>query len=443
MERLIKKIRHLRGEITPPADKSISHRSVMFASLAKGQSRIKNFLWAQDPINSLNAMKSLGVEIEITDSKEIIINGKGLQSLKEPDNVIDCGNSGTTIRLLSGIVAGQPFLTVLTGDDSLRQRPMRRVIEPLRLMGSNIFGRLNDRFPPLVVKGNYLKGIKYIMPVASAQVKSAILLAGIYANGETEVIEPHKSRDHTERMLKNMGAEIQLNAITKKASKEHNNEAYSVKIKPPQDELSSIDMTIPNDFSSAAFFIAGACLVPGSEILIKNVGLNPTRTGFLDVLMQMGANIEILNVKQQGGEPVGDIVCKTSNKLKAVTVQGSLIPRLIDEFPVLCVMATQTDGKTIIKDAKELRVKESDRIKAMVTELKKMGTPIEEFEDGVIINGPCKLRGAEVYSYKDHRIAMALTIAGLIAERPTLIKEAQCVDISFPQFYELLEMLQK
>ncbi|GAB5047448.1 3-phosphoshikimate 1-carboxyvinyltransferase [Thermodesulfovibrio sp. TK110] len=430
MDRVIRKAKALKGEITPPADKSISHRAVMFACLANGQSRIKNFLWAKDPISSLTAMRSLGADIQITKSKEIIVNGMGLHSLKEPENVIDCGNSGTTIRLLSGILAGQPFLSILTGDDSLRQRPMRRIIEPLRLMGANIMGRAENKLPPLVIKGGSLKGINYNMPIASAQVKSAILLAGLFAEGESSVTEPYKSRDHTEKMLKSMGVELKINNNT-------------IKITPPRHPLKPFDITIPNDFSSAAFFIAGALLVPDSEVIIRNVCLNETRTGFIEVLKSMNANIEIFNLREQAREPVGDILVKTVSALKAVTVQGEIIPRLIDEFPVLCIVATQAEGTTVIKDAKDLRAKESDRIKAMTTELSKMGVLIKEFEDGVEIKGPCRLKSAEVYSYKDHRIAMALSIAALIAEAETVIKHTECVDISFPEFYNLLEMLQR
>lgn len=429
MQIVVKKSKALKGEITPPPDKSISHRAVMFASLAKGISKIKNFLWAKDPLSSLHAMESLGVEIK-TNKEEIIVYGKGLHSLKEPENIIDCGNSGTTLRLLSGILAGQPFLSVLTGDESLRQRPMRRIIEPLRIMGADIRGRANDRFPPVVIKGGGLKGVNYKMPIASAQVKSAILLAGIYAKGNTSVTEPYKSRDHTERMLKNMGVEIDIKENT-------------VKITPPHSELSPFDITIPNDFSSSAFFIAAALLIPHSEILLKNVCLNPTRTGFLDVLKEMGAQVEISNLTEQGGEPAGDILCKASKGLKGVTVHGDMIPRMIDEFPVLCVVASQAEGKTIVKNAGELRVKESDRIMAMTSELKKMGVNIKDFEDGLEITGPCKLKPAEVYSYKDHRIAMALSIAGLLTEGNTTIKDADCVNISFPQFYELLRELQR
>ena len=430
MNRVIEKTNFLKGEITPPPDKSISHRAVIFASLAKGESRIKNFLWAKDPISSLNAMKSLGVKIQVNDIKEIIVQGEGLQSLKEPEDVIDCGNSGTTIRLLSGILAGQPFLSILSGDESLRQRPMKRIIEPLRQMGVEICSRAENRFPPIVIRGGNLKGISYEMPIASAQVKSAILLAGLLAKGDTTVKEPHKSRDHTEKMLKSMGVELYITNNT-------------IKISQPSQELKAFDIAIPNDFSSAAFFIGGACLVPDSEVIIKNVCLNETRTGFLEVLRSMGAKIEIFNLKEQAGEPVGDILVKKSSGLKGVTVQGEIIPRLIDEFPILCIIATQAEGLTVIRDAKDLRAKESDRIKAMVTELSKMEVPIKELEDGVEIKGPCKLKGTEVYSYKDHRIAMALSIAGLISEGKTTIIDADCVDISFPEFYDLLEILQK
>ncbi len=431
MERKINNARALNGEITPPPDKSISHRAIMFSSLAKGESRIKNFLWAKDPISSLNGMKALGVLIEIKGTnKEIIVHGGGLKSLKEPQDVLDCGNSGTTMRLLSGILSGMPFLSILTGDESLRQRPMKRIIKPLSMMGANIFGRAENTLPPLVIKGGHLRGITYEMPIASAQVKSALLLAGLYADGETSVLEPHKSRDHTEKMLASMGVDIKING-------------NEIKLKPPRNELSAFDITIPGDFSSAAFFIAGATLVPNSEILIKNVCLNDTRTGFLEVLTKMGGNFQILNRTYQAGEPVGDMIVKSTQELKGVIVEGELIPRLIDEFPILCVLATQSQGVTIIKDAEELRKKESDRIRAMVTELSKMGAEIKELKDGVEIKGPCKLKGAYVYSHMDHRIAMALSIAGLIAEGVTTIVDSDCVDISFPDFYSLLEMLQK
>lgn len=428
MQKVIIRAKKFRGEITPPPDKSISHRAIMFSSLAKGCSIIKNFLWAKDPISSLNAMKALGVRIEIKESKDIVVYSEGLRALSEPDNIIDCGNSGTTIRLLSGILSGQSFLSILTGDESLRKRPMRRVIKPLSLMGATIFGRKDNALPPLVIKGGSLKGIEYEMPIASAQVKSSILLAGLYARGDTTVVEPHKSRDHTEKMLKSMGASIVI-------------EGNEVKVSPV-DHLNPIEITIPGDFSSAAFFIAGALLIRGSEVLIRNVCLNETRTGFLEVINKMGATFDVIDERQQAGEPVGDLLVKSTDTLRGVNVRGEIIPRLIDEFPILCVLATQAEGNTVIKDAKELRAKESDRIRAMTTELRKMGVKIEEFDDGVEITGPCKLKGAEVYSYGDHRIAMALSIAGLVAEGETKIYDSDCVDISFPEFYSLLERLQ-
>ncbi len=429
MDRVIKQRNMLKGEIIPPPDKSISHRAIMFASLAKGKSRIKNFLWAKDPISSMNAMKSLGVDIEVTETSEIVVYGKGLHSLKESEDIIDCGNSGTTIRLLSGILAGQPFLSILTGDESLRQRPMKRIIKPLSMMGADILGRKENSLPPLVIKGGSLKGINYEMPIASAQVKSCILLAGLYADGETTVIEPHKSRDHTEKMLKSMGANIEVNGNI-------------VKISTQRKELNPFEINVPGDFSSAAFFIAAATLVKDSEVIIKNVCLNETRTGFLDVLNRMGGNVEILEQRNQAGEPVGDLRVKSSPGLKSVIVEGDIIPRLIDEFPILCVLATQAEGKTVIKDAKDLRAKESDRIRAMTTELKKLGVHIEELEDGVEIKGPCKIKANEVYSYKDHRIAMSLSIAGLLADGETKIVDADSVDISFPEFYSIMENLQ-
>lgn len=429
MNRVIEPVKSLKGEITPPPDKSISHRAVLFSSLAEGTSRIRNFLWAKDPISSLNAMRALGVEIEVSsEGKDITIHGRGLRSLREPEDVIDCGNSGTTIRLLSGILAGNPFLSILTGDESLRNRPMRRIIEPLSQMGSTIWARADNRFPPIAIRGGSLRGIKYHMPIASAQVKSALILASLYSQEPSEIVEPAKSRDHTERMLKSMGVNLKVDGNT-------------IIVEPLRDKLSPIEITIPGDFSSASFFIAASTLVSNSQVLLRNVCLNHTRTGFFDVLKSMGGNLEIVNHYEQAGEPVGDLLVRTATSLKGVTVQGDIIPRLIDEFPILCVVATQAEGKTVIRDAKDLRAKESDRIRAMVTELRKMGVEVEEFEDGVEITGPCKLKGAEIYSYRDHRIAMAFSIAALIAEGETKILESECVDISFPDFFQLLEAL--
>ncbi|MBA4349241.1 MAG: 3-phosphoshikimate 1-carboxyvinyltransferase [Thermodesulfovibrio sp.] len=425
----IKKAKSLKGETVPPPDKSISHRAVMFASLAEGKSIVRNFLMAEDPISTMNAMRMLGVEIREAKSKksEFIINGKGLHGLKEPVDVINCGNSGTTMRLISGILAGNPFLSVLTGDDSLRQRPMARIIKPLKEMGADISGRAEDKYPPIVIKGKRLKAMDYTLPVASAQVKSCLILAGLYSDGITSITEPHKSRDHTERMLKSMGASIGVEGLT-------------VKIHGST-KLTACDITVPADFSSAAFFMAGALMVPDSEVVIKDVGINPTRTGFLEVIKNMGAGFSLENVRDVSGEPVADIYCRTAPRLKSVKIGRKTIPSIIDEFPILCVLASRADGITEIRGAEELRVKESDRIKAMVSELKKLGAEIEEFPDGIAIKGQMDLRGNVVESYGDHRIAMALSIAALAADGTTTINNASCVDISFPGFFEELRKL--
>ncbi len=422
----LRKAKRLKGEIIPPPDKSISHRAVILSSLAKGKSIVRNFLRAEDTMSTVNAFRKLGVKIE-DKGKKIIIEGKGIYALKEPADIIDCGNSGTTMRLLSGVLSGNPFLSVLTGDSSLRSRPMGRVITPLRQMGAEIMARDNDRYPPIVVRGRKLKAIKYTMPVASAQVKSALLLAGLYADGETEISEPIKSRDHTERMLPSYGAKIKI-------------EGFKIKIKGGQ-ELKARNIDVPGDFSSAAFFIAAAILIPDSDITVKGVGINPTRTGLLDVLEAMGADIELTNIRDVSGEPVADILCKTTSNLKAVKIGGDIIPSLIDEFPILCVLATQAEGVTEIKGAEELRVKESDRIKAMAEGLRKMGAEVKEFKDGLSIKGNANLKGASINSYGDHRIAMAFSIAALIAKGKTTINGISSVNISFPGFFEMLKKL--
>lgn len=444
----LSKIKSLKGEITVPPDKSISHRSVIFASIANGKSIVRNFLWAEDPISTINAMRLLGVEIEEVNSRkskvesqkserkhnynELIIHGKGLHSLKEPFDVINCGNSGTTIRLLSGILAGNHFFSVVTGDDSLKQRPMARIIKPLKEMGARISGRLNDSFPPFAIKGGDLKAINYNMPVASAQVKSCLMLAALYSDGITTITEPIKSRDHTERMLSSMGADLEIDGLTIKVN--GNN--------PINSQLRPFDITVPSDFSSAAFFIVSALLVPNSYIIIRGVGINPTRIGLLNVLSDIGAPIKLENIRDVSGEPVADIHCISISNLKPVKISKEKMPSLIDEFPILCVLASQAEGVSEIRGAEELRVKESDRIKAMVTELRKMGVEIEEYPDGVQIKGRAELIGAEVESYGDHRIAMSLTVAGLIADGITTIRNPECVDISFPGFYEKLRQLQ-
>lgn len=425
------KAKSLKGEITPPPDKSLSHRAVMFASIARGRSIVRNFLKAEDPISTMNAFRVMGIEIEEKTGNELIIQGKGLYGLKEPFDVINCGNSGTTARLISGILSGNPFFSILTGDDSLKQRPMARVINPLKEMGADISARNGDKYLPMAIKGKVLKAINYNMPVASAQVKSCLMLAGLYANGTTIITEPQKSRDHTERMLTAMGAEIEVEGLTIKVK----GEGSRVK------GLQPIDMTIPSDFSSAAFFIAAALIVPDSEILVRDICVNPTRTGLLDVIKNMGGDIRIENMRDVSGEPVADIYCKGADSLKAVKIGADIMPSLIDEFPILCVIATQADGVTEIRGAEELRVKESDRIKAMSSELKKMGAELEEYPDGISIKGKAPLKGSVVESYHDHRIAMSLAIAALAAEGTTTINNPSCADISFPGFFEELKRI--
>ncbi|PKL52091.1 MAG: 3-phosphoshikimate 1-carboxyvinyltransferase [Nitrospira bacterium HGW-Nitrospira-1] len=427
MDRIeLNRARAFKGEFSPPPDKSISHRSVIFSSLAKGTSTVTNFLRANDTLSTINAFRSLGIDI-IDEGSTLTIQGKGLRGLSEPQDVIDCGNSGTTIRLISGVLSGSPFFSVLTGDSSLRTRPMARVIKPLSLMGAHISARDNNQYPPLAIKGGDLSPIKYIMPIASAQVKSALLLAGLYAGGDTEIMEPVKSRDHSEKMLSAFGADLTVKGL-------------GITIRGGR-ELGALDTHVPGDFSSAAFFIVAALLIPGAEILVRDVGINPTRTGLLTALKNMGAAIEVSNIHDVSGEPVADICCKGGSTLKAVSVTGELAPSLIDEFPILCVAAALAEGTTTIKGAGELRVKESDRIKTIATELRKMGVEINEYPDGLSIKGAEGLRGAEVESHGDHRIAMAMSIAALMAEGKTIINGASAVDISFPGFFDIIGRL--
>ncbi len=432
----IKLQKPLNGEIIPPPDKSISHRAVIISSLSEGKSIIKNFLHAEDSMRTLAAFRQMGIEItehppnnrraSRTQNTDLIINGKGLKGLKEPDNIIDCGNSGTTMRLLSGVLAGQPFTTTLTGDSSLRKRPMQRIIEPLIEMGAKITSEENG-CPPLNIRGGSLKPIQYNSPIASAQVKSAILFAGLYCNGVTSVHSPQKSRDHTEKMLGASGVKVE--AIGRKVS------VRGIA------KLNPMDITIPGDFSSAAFFIVAGLLIPGSEILIKNVGINPTRSGLISILQDMmEANIELLNVRAVSGEPVADILVKHS-KLRGINVGSDRILSAIDEFPILCVAAAVAQGTTKITGAKELRVKESDRIASMSKELGKMGVETEELEDGIIIKGKEALKAAIVQSHSDHRIAMAMTVAGLLADGETTVKDTECVNTSFPDFEKMMEKL--
>lgn len=421
----IAKINSLRGEIIIPGDKSISHRAVIISSIASGITKIHNFLKAEDCMNTVKAFQSMGVNIYFTE-KTLIVEGKGLYGLKEPQDILDFGNSGTSLRLISGILAGQNFLSVITGDMSLRQRPLKRIIEPLQKMGTTIFAKDNNNFLPLVIKGGKLNSITYRLPIPSAQVKSCILLAGLFANGETKVIEPIKSRDHTEKMLKFFGAEITENSLEIAIQGRKN--------------LKGKEIIIPSDISSAAFFIVAATILKKSSLIIKNIGLNETRTGILTVLRQMGANITIENEKIVNNEKIGDLVIKSS-KLHGIELKGSIIPNIIDEIPILCVAASLAKGKTIIKDAKELRVKESDRIKSIVTNLRILGVEVEEFEDGMIITGVKEFNGNNVCSFGDHRIAMAMIIAGFQNKKSLLVQDIDCINTSFPEFLEILEQV--
>ena len=413
----------LKGEILIPSDKSLSHRAIMISSLAKGAAKIENFSAGADCHSTLNLFKNLGVEIEFKSEKSLILESKG--KLTASLLPLDCGNSGTTMRLVSGILAGQSFNSVLFGDESLSKRPMKRVIEPLSLMGAKI--ESNDYKAPLKIYGQRLEGIDYNSKLASAQVKSCVLLAGLHAEGKTSFTEPYVSRNHTELMLEYLGADISADNTTTTIQKS---------------ELTAKDISICGDISSAAFFIAAGLIVPNSDFIIKNVGLNPTRTGILDVVEMMGGQVEILDKRVVSNEEVGDLRVKTS-ELKACEISGSLIPRLIDEIPVIAVMATQAEGTTIIKDAQDLRNKESDRITAVVTELRKFGADIDETPDGFIINGKKSLKGdCEIETYHDHRLAMSMYIAGLISEKQVKINDFQWVDISFPEFESLMNNLQ-
>lgn len=417
-------VKKLRGEITVPGDKSISHRAVMFGALAKGKTEIAGFLRGADCLSTISCFRQLGISIEETADK-IIVHGKGLHGLSAPADILDTGNSGTTTRLLSGILAGQKFTSVLNGDASIQKRPMRRIIDPLTQMGASIRSIRGNDCTPLEVTGSRLHGISYLSPVASAQVKSAVLLAGLYAEGETSVTEPALSRNHTELMLKSFGADIRSSGLT-----------ATVK---PDPALCGMDILVPGDISSAAYFIAAGCLVPDAEILIRNVGVNPTRAGILQAAREMGADITLMHEKKDG-EPTADLLVKSS-ALHGVTIDGDIIPTLIDELPVLAVMAAAAEGTTVIKDAAELKVKESDRIAVMTENLSAMGCDITATKDGMVINGGKPLHGADIDSHSDHRIAMSFAVAAMIADGETLIKDADCVKISYPGFYQDLTKL--
>jgi 3-phosphoshikimate 1-carboxyvinyltransferase len=414
--------RPLEGEIKVPGDKSIGHRAVIFASIARGRSRIFNLSGGEDNQRTVQAFKDMGVEIR-SEGESLFVEGRGWEGLSEPRRTIDCGNSGTTMRLLSGLLAGRPFASRLDGDSSLRRRPMQRVIEPLSRMGAEISSQGGTGLAPLEIRGGKLKAIKYKMPVASAQVKSAILLAGLQAEGITTLEEPQSSRDHTELMIKGFGGDVKV-------------DCRSVSVAGGQ-QLGGREVRIPGDISSAAFFLAAAATVPGSEILVREVGVNPTRDGVIEILRRMGAKIELLNERIETGEPVADIRV-TGSTLKGIDIGPEMAARTIDEYPVLAVAAVLAQGVTQISGVKELRFKESDRIATMTEGLRRLGAAVEEREDGMTIRGGKALEAASVKTYGDHRVAMALAVAGLSARDGIQLDDAECVDISFPTFFTLL-----
>lgn len=420
----------LKGTVSVPGDKSISHRCIMFGSIAEGTTEIHNFLPGADCLATIRCFRALGIDIR-QEGSTVTVHGKGLHGLSAPSHILDVGNSGTTTRLLSGILAGQPFESRLSGDESLNSRPMKRIIDPLTQMGADITSILGNGCAPLCITPSRLHGIHYDSPVSSAQVKSCILLAGLYADGETSVTEPGLSRNHTELMLKEFGADIRS---------VHNLDcSRTTAVIRPCGELHGQKITVPGDISSAAYFIAAGLIVPDSEIRITNVGINPTRAGMLKVCEDMGAQIELSNERTEGGEKIADITVKTS-RLHGTVIEGDIIPTLIDEIPIIAVMAAVAEGTTIIRDAAELKVKETDRIETVTDNLKAMGCDITPAPDGMIINGG-RLKGAPIHTLLDHRIAMAFSIAALAAEGRTHILDSKCVDVSYPTFYDTFEEL--
>ncbi|EOE6410934.1 3-phosphoshikimate 1-carboxyvinyltransferase [Enterococcus hirae] len=416
----------INGELVIPADKSISHRSIMFGAISKGTTIVNNFLKAEDCLSTIAVFKQLGVRIT-EKNEQIMIEGKGFEGLTAPSSRLDAGNSGTTMRLVLGILAGCPFTSEIAGDASLNRRPMERVMKPLREMGADLQGTAEAEFPPLKVTGNTLHGIEYHMPIASAQVKSAILFAALQAEGTTKIIEKEQSRNHTEEMIKQFGGKIQV-------------EGKEIIVAGPQ-QLIGQEVTVPGDISSAAFYLVAASILANSEVLLKQVGINPTRTGILDVLTQMGANIEERQLDEQN--QAADLIVRSA-QLHACEIQGEIIPRLIDELPIIALAATQATGTTIIRDAQELKVKETNRIDATAEELTKMGANIEPTEDGLIIHGPTPLHGATVDSHGDHRIGMMLQIAALLTAEPVELLNPEAVNISYPEFFtDLAKLVQE
>lgn len=431
MDKRIRACASLRGEITPPGDKSISHRAIILNSIAEGRARIDNLCPGADCQCTIACMRALGVGIKgpepLGSPQAIEVLGVGRGGLREAPNTLDAGNSATTMRLLAGLLAAQPFLSIITGDDSLRSRPMERLIQPLRLMGAEIWGRQDGSLAPLAIRGGRLRGITYTLPVPSAQLKSALLLAGLWAQGGTVLEEPAPSRDHSERLLQAMGAKMEV-------------DDGRIAIAPVSAPLMSLDLRIPGDISAAAYWLVAGAIHPDAQIKVTGCGINPTRTGIIDVLRAMGANLKVENQRMEGGEPVADLLLK-SGDLIATKIDAQIIPRLIDEIPVIAVAASMARGTTVIEDAAELRVKETDRIRTTVDELSKLGIRVEELPEGMVIHGEGRLRGAEVDSHHDHRLAMALAVAALVAEGETVVRNAEAVDMSYPAFWQELEKL--
>lgn len=415
----------LQGTIQVPGDKSISHRSIMFGAIAEGTTTVSNFLLGEDCLSTIDCFRKLGVDIKV-DGTNVVVQSKGIDSWEEPKEILYTGNSGTTTRLMLGLLSGTNFHSVMTGDESIGKRPMRRVVDPLRLMGAKIAGRADGQYTPLAIQGTTLKAIDYNMPVASAQVKSAILLAGIRAEGTTIVREKVVSRDHTERMLKQFGASIDV--------------TDGVISLTGGQKLVGTHVNVPGDISSAAFFLVAGAISENSEVTLENVGVNPTRDGIIEVLQNMGANMTVSIEDENAAEPTATITIGTS-QLKGTVIEGDIIPRLIDEIPIIALLATQAEGTTIIRNAEELKVKETDRISAVVSELSKLGANIEGTDDGMIIHGPTKLKGNQLKSYGDHRIGMMAAIAALITDGPVEIDDVDCISISYPTFFEHINKL--
>ena len=422
MQMTVRRPRRLRGDVTPPGDKSISHRAAIFNAIADGEARVENYGTGADLASTLRVLRGLGTQIERHDDGAFTVRGS---VLSEPSDILNTGNSGTTTRLMAGVLAGQPFMSVMTGDRSIRSRPMARIVDPLRLMGAEVDGREGGRLAPLTFRGGSLHGIEYRMPVASAQVKSALLLAGLFADGETTLEQPAVSRDHTELMFRSMGVEVIEDGLT-------------VRVRPGR--LSAMDVTVPADISSAAYWLVAGVCHPDAEVRVRNVGVNPTRTGILDALAMMGADVSVENERIEGGELVADLVARSSS-LRATEIGGDLIPRLVDEVPVLALAACFAEGTTVIRDASELRIKESDRLMASRVELSRSGAQVEELDDGLLITGGRAMHGATHRTYADHRIAMTMGVAGLVAAGDTVVRAAQTASVSYPTFWDDLDSL--